>query len=98
MVETHSELEIATIKIDNQMVVIQIQFKKNIVEVVLIDGRASVNLITKNLITKLGLPKPKLTTYANGKSEYDHTFRNQQKFEDSHALYSIYSHIYCSKK
>jgi hypothetical protein len=34
---------------------------KNIVEDVLIDGVASVNIIIKNLITKLGLPKPILT-------------------------------------
>jgi len=31
--------------------------RKNIVEDVLIDGGASVNIITKKLIIKLGLPK-----------------------------------------
>jgi hypothetical protein len=40
------------------MAIIQIQVGKNIIENVLIDGGASVNIITKNLITKLGLPKP----------------------------------------
>jgi hypothetical protein len=45
------------------MVVIQIQVGKNIVEDVLIDGRASVNIITENLKTKLGLPKPRLVPY-----------------------------------
>jgi hypothetical protein len=38
------------------MVVIQVQVGKNTIEDVLLDGRASVNIITKNLITKLGFP------------------------------------------
>ncbi len=63
MVETHSELDTVTIEVNNQMVVIQVQMGKNIVEDVLIDGGASVNIITENLITKLGLPKPKLALY-----------------------------------
>jgi hypothetical protein len=45
------------------MAIIYIQVGKNIVEGVLIDGRASVNIIIKNLITKLGLPKLKPTPY-----------------------------------
>jgi hypothetical protein len=45
------------------MAVIQIQVGKNIVEDVLLNGRTSVNIITKNLITKLGLPKVKLAPY-----------------------------------
>jgi hypothetical protein len=40
------------------MVVIQVQVGKNIVEDVLLDGRASVNIITK-----FGLPKPILAPY-----------------------------------
>jgi hypothetical protein len=40
------------------MAIIQVQVRKNIVEDVLIDGGASMNIITKNLIAKLGLPKP----------------------------------------
>jgi hypothetical protein len=40
------------------MVVTQVQVKKNTIEDVLLDGGASVNIITKNLGTKLGLPKP----------------------------------------
>jgi hypothetical protein len=56
VVETHS-------KVNNQMTIIQIQVRKNIVEDVLIDGGASVNIIIENLITKLGLPKPKPTLY-----------------------------------
>ncbi len=45
VVETHSELDTITIKVDNQMVVIKVQVGKNIVEDVLIDGGASVNII-----------------------------------------------------
>jgi hypothetical protein len=45
------------------MVVIQVQVGENIIEDVLIDGRASVNIITKNLITKLDSPKPRPTPY-----------------------------------
>jgi hypothetical protein len=45
------------------MVVIQVQVVKKIVEDVLIDGGASVNIITKNLITKLCLPKPRPVPY-----------------------------------
>ncbi len=54
VVETCFELDIVAMKVDNQMVIIQIQVGENIVEDVLINGRASVNIITKNLITKLG--------------------------------------------
>jgi hypothetical protein len=60
MVETHVELDTIIIEVDNQMVVIQIQVGKNIVENVLIDGGTSVNIITENLKTKLGLPNPRL--------------------------------------
>jgi len=45
------------------MAVIQVLVGKNIVQDVLIDGGASVNVIIKNLITKLGLPKPRLAPY-----------------------------------
>jgi hypothetical protein len=45
------------------MAVTQVQVGKNTVEDVLLDGGVSVNIITKNLRTKLGLPKPRLTPY-----------------------------------
>jgi hypothetical protein len=45
------------------MAIIQIQVGENIVEDVLIDGGASVNIIIKNLITKLGLPTTRLSPY-----------------------------------
>ncbi len=63
MVETHFELDTIAIKVDNMMAVIQVQVGKNIVEDVLINGGTNVNIITKNLRTKLGLPKPRLVPY-----------------------------------
>ncbi len=39
VVETHSKVNIATIEVNNQMAIIQIQVGKNIVEDVLIDGQ-----------------------------------------------------------
>jgi hypothetical protein len=62
----------------------------------LLNGRASVNIITENLWKKESLPKPKLVKYhlRNGKSKYDKTFRNHKFFEDSHTWYTICSHIY----
>jgi len=63
MVETHFKLNITTIEVDNHMVVIQIQVGKNIVEDVLIDEGIIMNIIIKNLKTKLGLPKQKPTSY-----------------------------------
>jgi hypothetical protein len=43
------------------MVIIHVQVWKNIVGDFLLDGGASVNIITENLGTKLGLPKPRST-------------------------------------
>ncbi len=63
IVGTHFELDITIIKINNQMTVIQVQLGKNIVEHVLINGKANVNTIIENLKTKLGLPKPRLAPY-----------------------------------
>jgi hypothetical protein len=63
IIETHFEINITAIKVDNHMAVIQIQIGKNIVEDVLLNGGASVNIIRENLRTKLGLPKPKLALY-----------------------------------
>jgi hypothetical protein len=63
VVDAHFELDTTIIEVNNQMAVIQVQVGKNIVEDVLINGRTSVNIIIKNLITKLGLPKPRPTPY-----------------------------------
>jgi len=45
------------------MAIIQVQAGKNIVEDVLINERASVNIIIKNIRKKLGLPKPRPIPY-----------------------------------
>jgi hypothetical protein len=45
------------------MAIIQVQVAKNIVKDVLLDGGANVYIIIKNLITKLGLPKPRPIPY-----------------------------------
>jgi len=63
VVETHSKLDTTTIEVNNQMAIIQVQVGKNIVEDVLLDGGASVNIVTKYLKTKLGLPKPRPFPY-----------------------------------
>jgi len=63
VVEIHFEVDIITIEVDNQMAIIQILVQKNIVEDVLLDGGASVNIIIENLKTKLSLPKLRLTPY-----------------------------------
>jgi hypothetical protein len=60
---THFEVDTITIEIDNQMTIIQVQVGNNIVEDVMLDEGASVNIITKNLVTKLGLLKPRLAPY-----------------------------------
>ncbi len=77
MVETYSKVDIVAIKVNNQMAVIQVQVEKNIVEDVLLNGGANVNIIIENLKTKLSLPKLWPTLYHfNGRSEYDQTFKN----------------------
>jgi hypothetical protein len=45
------------------MVVIQVQIGKNTIEDVLLRGGSRVNIITKQLRLRLGLPKPKLAPY-----------------------------------
>jgi len=63
VIETHFEVDIATIEVNNKMTIIQIQVGKNTIENVLLDGGASVNIIIENLKKKLGLPKPRLAPY-----------------------------------
>ncbi len=60
---THSKIDTVAIEVDNQMAVIQIQVGRNIVEDVLLDGGASVNNITKNLKTNVGLLKLRSAPY-----------------------------------
>jgi len=103
VVETHSKLNTTTIEVNNHMTIIQVQVRKNIVEDVLIDDRASVNIIKENLITKLSLPKPRPTPYHFKMTNKNMTrplriIRNHQKFEDSYTCYTICSHIYYFEK
>jgi hypothetical protein len=63
VVETNFKLDTTTIEVDNQMAIIQVQVGKNIVEDVLLNGRASVNIVTKYLKIKLSLPKPRPFPY-----------------------------------
>ncbi len=63
VVETNFKLDTTIIEVDNQMAIIQVQVGKNIVEDVLLNGRASVNIVTKYLKIKLGLPKPRPFPY-----------------------------------
>jgi len=48
VIKTHYKVDIATIEVDNQMEVIQVQVGKHIVEDVLLNGGASVNIIIEN--------------------------------------------------
>jgi hypothetical protein len=63
VVETHFQLDTTTIDVDNQMTITHVQVGKNIVEDVLIDGGANVNIVIENFITKLGLPKLRPAPY-----------------------------------
>jgi hypothetical protein len=81
------------------MVVIQVQVGKTIVEDVLIDGGASVNIIIENFITKLGLPKPRPVPYHFILVDQKLTRPLQIiKIEDSYTWYTIYNHIYYFEK
>jgi hypothetical protein len=51
------------VTIDNHTAFIQVQIWKNTIEDVLLDGSSRVNIITKQLRLRLGLPKPKLARY-----------------------------------
>jgi hypothetical protein len=54
---------IASIAIDHQMAIIQVQVGKNFIEDILLDGGFGVNIIMEKLRVQLGLSKPKLTPY-----------------------------------
>jgi hypothetical protein len=57
------KVRIIAIAINNHMVVIQVQIKKNTIKDVLLDGGFGSNIITKQLRLRLGLPKPKPAPY-----------------------------------
>jgi hypothetical protein len=60
MVETHSEIDITSIKVNNYMAIIQVQVGKNVVEDVIINGRPSVNIITKKPQHKIRFTQTKI--------------------------------------
>jgi len=76
-------LEVTTIVvvIDNITIVIHTQIGKNIVKDVLLNGGCGVNIITKQLILKLGLPKPKLAPY-NLRMAYQTTIKRMGLVRD----------------
>jgi hypothetical protein len=51
------------VAIHHQMVVIQVQVRKNFIKNILINGGSGVNIIMKNLRVQLGLSNPKLARY-----------------------------------
>ncbi len=61
----HVQLETAcaTVAIDHQIGVIQVQVGKKIIDDVLMNGGFVVNIITDNLGVQLGLPKPNSVFY-----------------------------------
>jgi hypothetical protein len=60
---TLPESTVASIAIDHQMAIIQVQIRKNFIEDVFLDGGFGVNIITKKLRVQLILSKPKLAPY-----------------------------------
>jgi hypothetical protein len=62
LVKTHSKLDITSIEVDNHMVVIQVQVGKSIVEDVLINEGASVNIITKKFQNKIRFTQTKINS------------------------------------
>ncbi len=72
MTETPSKIDTATIEVDNQMAIIQVQVGKNTIEDVLLNGATSVNIITKTLKKKrFTQTKTSPIPPQNGRSKYD---------------------------
>jgi hypothetical protein len=92
MIETHSKVDIVTIKVDNQVAIIQVEIGKNIIEDVLLDGKASVNIITENLRKKMGLPKLRPTPY-HLKMQDQNMTKPLGIIRNRYMAYHIYSHL-----
>jgi len=60
---TLPEPVVASVAIDHQMAVIQIQIGKNFIEDVLLDSGFGINIIMEKLKVQLGLSKPKSAPY-----------------------------------
>jgi hypothetical protein len=73
----------SVVVMDNYMAIIQIQIRKNTIEDVLLDGGFGVNIITKQLGLRLGLPKPKLAPDSKDGRLNNHKISGvDQRFED----------------
>jgi hypothetical protein len=57
------KVAITSIAIDNHVVIIRVQIRKNTIEDVLLNGGFGINIIIEQLKLMLGLPKPKPTPY-----------------------------------
>jgi hypothetical protein len=57
------ETNITTITTNNHMAIIQIQVGKHIIDDIFLDGSFGVNIISKQLKNKVGLPEPKSIPY-----------------------------------
>jgi hypothetical protein len=57
------KLAYATVVIDHQMAMIQVQVDKNFIDDVLIDGGSRINIIIENLKVQLSLSKPNPAPY-----------------------------------
>ncbi len=60
---TSPKSTVASIAIDHQMAIIQVQVRKNFIEDVLLDGGSRVNIIIEKLKVQLGLSRPKPSPY-----------------------------------
>jgi hypothetical protein len=57
------KIAITFIDIDNHVVIIHVQIRKNTIEDVLLNGGFGINISIEQLKLRLGLPKPKPTPY-----------------------------------
>jgi hypothetical protein len=57
------ELVVTLVAINHQMLLIQVQVKKNFIENVVLDGGSRINIIMRKLKVQLGLSKPKPSPY-----------------------------------
>jgi hypothetical protein len=87
------EVGIIVVTINNHMTVIQVQIGKNTIEDVLLDGGSRVNIITKQLRLRLGLPKLKPTPY-NLKMLDQTTTKLMGLIRDLKIYMSLHNYVY----
>jgi hypothetical protein len=76
------------------MDVILVHVGKCLVEDVLLDGGSKVNIITKNLCKKLGLPTPRLAPYILRMTNHTLTYRVNPRSKNSHTWRTLSSYFY----